>query len=118
MMDYREYIEACRAVPTVKCSNAHQKAVFTNAYFAACDLIGGLENTLYDYPETDPEYIAAVKSLENHNLLVNEILDMAKNGEYGVGYAGPGTDSQKHYRFAGKKFTENVVEEIVKAMGR
>lgn len=117
MLDYREYHEAQRAVPAVKCANEHQKAVFTNCYYAACDYIGGLENVLQDYCEDDPEYISAQKELADHQTLVDYIFYEGTHSEYGCGFSGPGHESQKHYRFAGKAFTQNAVEEIVKAMG-
>lgn len=117
MLDYREYREAQNEVPAVKCANEHQKAVFTNCYYAACDYIGGLENILQDYDEDDQEYINALDTLKNHADLVAYIFYEGTHNEYGCGFAGPGHESQKHYRFAGKEFTQNAVEEIVKAMG-
>ena len=117
MLDYREYREAQRAVPAVKCANEHQKAVLTNCYYAACDYIGGLENVLQDCYEDDEEYINAQKTLKQHADLVDVIFFEGTHNEYGCGFAGPGKDSQKHYRFAGKAFTMNACEEIVKAMG-
>lgn len=117
MYDYREYREAQREVPAVKCANEHQKSVFTNCYYAACDYIGGLENVLQDYAEDDQEYINAQKELADHQALVDYIFYEGTHNEYGCGFAGPGHESQKHYRFAGKAFTMNACEEIVKAMG-
>lgn len=117
MFDVREYQEAQKAVPAVKCENVHQKAVFTNCYYAACEYIGGLENILQDYDEDDSEFINASKELANHQELVDYIFYEGTHSEYGCGFSGPGSDSQKHYRFAGKTFTMNACEAIVKAMG-
>lgn len=36
--------------------NQRQKKAFYNIKYAAYDLIGGLENTLMDYPEDSDEY--------------------------------------------------------------
>lgn len=116
-MDIRDYRMACREVPAVKCKNAHQKAVFTNAYFAACDIVGGIENTLLDYPEDHEEYKNAQEFLNDYDTLYHYVFHEATHGEYGCGFAGPGTDAQKHYRFAGKQFTLDCVTEILKAMG-
>lgn len=117
IMNVREYMMAQKEVPTVACKNVHQKAVFTNCYFAACDFIEGLEDTLYDYPEDDPEYIAAKETLSKHDYLVDYVFSEGTHGSYGLGFAGPGTEAQKHYRFAGKAFTLDACEKIVKAMG-
>lgn len=114
----QEFVDASNAVPSVVCENDHQREVFTNAYYAACDLIGGLENILQDYPDDDPEYINARKCLLDHSGLVADIFWEATHNEYGCGYAGTGNTSQKHYRFAGKVWTMNAVEQIVQAMGR
>ena len=117
MFDIREYQEAQKEVPAVKCENAHQKAVFTNCYYAACEYIGGLENILQDYDEDDEEYTNAEEELSNHEALVEYVFSSGIANEYGCGFSGPGNDSQKHYRFAGKAFTMNACEEIVNAMG-
>lgn len=117
MFDIREYQEAQKEVPAVKCENAHQKAVFTNCYYAACEYIGGLENILQDFDEDDEEYINAEEELSNHEALVEYVFSSGITNEYGCGFSSPGKDSQKHYRFAGKAFTMNACEEIVKAMG-
>ena len=117
MVDKREYAEARKAVPTVKVTNEHQKAMFTNAYFAACDIIGGIENTTYDYPENSQEYQDAVEYLKNHNQIVSDIYDAAITREFGAGYNGPAGAMVKHFRFAGKEFTMSAIEEIVKSMG-
>ena len=50
--------------------NARQKKAFYNIYWAANDLIGGLENTLLDYPEDSEEYKSAYALLKDHNRLV------------------------------------------------
>lgn len=115
-----EYKEACKYVPNVKCDTDHQKEMFTNAYFAACDLIGGLENTLYDYPEDDPEYIEAQTYLNKHDNIVNDIYNQTNNALYGAGYCCYSDNAKtiaKHFRFAGKEWTRNAIEEIVKSMG-
>lgn len=117
MFDLMSYREAQKEVPAVKCENAHQKAVFTNCYYAACEYIGGLENILQDYAKDDEEYINAEEELSNHEALVQYVFASAKRRIYDCGFSGPGNDSQKHYRFAGKAFTMNACEEIVKAMG-
>lgn len=115
-----EYMEACKAVPKVNCSTEHQKEMFTNAYFAACDIIGGVENTLYDYESDDPEYIAAEEFLGRHSDIVDCIYIEATSSFYGIGFCSGGSRAKeivKSYRFAGKDWTMNVIEEIVKSMG-
>ncbi len=115
-----EYKEACKYVPAVVCENEHQQEMFTNAYFAACDIIGGLENTFYDYDADDPEYISAKKYLSNHEQLTADIYFEATSSFYGAGYVSGGTRAKeivKSYRFAGKEWTEKVIEAIVKSMG-
>lgn len=119
-MRISEYKEACRYVPTVVCENEHQKEMFANAYYAACNIIGGLENTFYDYEEDDPEYISAKESLGNHEQLTDVIYIEATSAFYGVGFVSGGAKAKeivKSYRFAGKDWTVRTIEEIVKSMG-
>ncbi len=115
-----EYKEACKYVPTVVCDNEHQMEMFANAYFAACDIIGGLENTFYDYDEDDPEYISAKKYLADHERLADDIYFEATSSFYGAGCISGGARAKeivKSYRFAGKEWTVRTIEEIVKSMG-
>lgn len=115
-----EYKEACRYVPDVVCENDHQKEAFTNAYYAACDIIGGLENTFYDYDESAPEYIAAKEYLSNHEQLATDIYVESTSAFYGAGRVSGGARAKeivKSYRFAGKEWTKKVIEVIVMSMG-
>ena len=53
--------------------NVRQKKAFFNVYWAANDLIGGLENTLLDYPEDSDEYKSAYAFLNDHDRLVKTL---------------------------------------------
>jgi hypothetical protein len=112
-----EYTDAQRAVPGFKCETERQKEVFTNFYYAACSLIGGNENTLYDYDEDDEEYINAKKVLEDHAGLVDDVFAWGTSGFYGCGLEGPMQPYQKHYNFVGNDFMRRCAEAIVTAMG-
>lgn len=111
----QEYEQAAKDVPAVRCDTEIQKEAFTNVYYAACDLIGGLENIFYDYPEDDPEYIGAKEYLAKHQEVVDEIAKMALTSYYGAGFAGPMRDRSTH--FAGKAFIVDCAEKVVVAMG-
>lgn len=112
-----EYQDAKRAVPAFNCDTERQKEVFTNFYYAACSLIGGNENTLYDYEEDDEEYINAMKVLEDHAGLVDNVLAWGTSGFYGCGLEGPMRTYQKHYNLVSNDFMRRCAEAIVTAMG-
>ena len=66
--------------------NQRERKAFYNIKHAANDLLGGLENTMLDYEENEPEYISAKALLENHDRLVTELYEMATTAIYGEGY--------------------------------
>lgn len=66
--------------------NTRQKRAFLNIKHAANALIGGLENTTYDYPKDSEEYTYAMNNLNNHDALVNELYSMATTEIHDEGY--------------------------------
>ena len=85
--------------------NDREKKAFRNIMYAARNFIGGLENTMMDYNEEDPEYQEAERTLKDHEGLVNEIYHLATNNAYdeGVEYFGPNaTRMIKDIRFCGR----------------
>jgi len=66
--------------------NQREKKAFYNIKHAANDLLGGLENTLLDYGQDDPEYKSAKAQLSDHEGLVTELYGMATTAIYGEGY--------------------------------
>lgn len=50
-----------------------QKKAYYNIKWAANDLLGGLENTLLDYPEDSDEYKSAYEFLHDHDRLVKRL---------------------------------------------
>lgn len=112
-----ELKESQTQVKTIKPQDQRQAEILANMYYAACSFIGGLENTTYDYPETDEEYINAAKTLKDHAGLVDEVEDMCCSGFYGCGIEGPQYAYQKHYNLAGKKYISECAEAVVKSMG-
>ena len=70
-----------------------------------------------DYEVGSHEYEVAKAYLANHEALVADIYHEAITCECGCGYVGPGRSVTKHYRFAGKAWTMDTVEKIVRAMG-
>lgn len=88
-----------------------------NIHHAANEYIGGLENTLYDYNETDEEYINAKATLADHNGLVDMIYSMAVACEFDAGYSGPASNNVKAIKFLGSDCLFCLVEEEVKKQG-
>lgn len=88
-----------------------------NIHHAANEYIGGLENTLYDYAETDEEYINAKGSLADHDLLVDMIYDMSVSGTFDDGYSGPANNYTKAIKFLGTKQLRALVEQEVTKQG-
>lgn len=112
-----EIRDALHSVKTVKPKDDRQREILANMFYAACSWIGGLENTLSDYPEDDEEYINAQEILSKHAELVDEVESMCMTGYYGCGVEGPQQAYQKHYNLAGKEFIHQCAEATVTAMG-
>ena len=66
--------------------NQRQRKAFYNIKWAANDLLGGLENTLMDYPEESEDYKRADAELHNHQALVEQLYSMATTAIYGEGF--------------------------------
>lgn len=62
--------------------NERQKKAFKNVKYAAYDLLGGLENTMLDYPESSEEYKRAKALLNNHAALVRVLYYRATTAVY------------------------------------
>ena len=65
--------------------NQRERKAFINIKHAANDLLGGLENTLLDYAQDEPEYKSAKAQLADHAGLVTQLYRMATTAIYGVG---------------------------------
>ena len=100
--------------------NTRQKKAFYNVYWAANDLIGGLENTLLDYPEDSEEYKSAYALLCDHDRLVEQLYYYATTAFYDAGFCGFGPEYQKYIRdinFCGKEWILERCEKRVTKMG-
>ena len=83
-------------------------------------IVGGYENTLSDYCDSDPEYIEAECILSNHENLVEMIYEASIHEIYDVGYCDFSERAErelKDIRFLGKERLMAFVEMRVKAMG-
>lgn len=90
--------------------NAHEKMAKHIAYKNACDIIGGLENTLLDYPEDDPEYIEAKNILSlPQETLVDYIYSETMHDS--------NRDYLKHLRFAGEEYIRNYLRKLLTKWG-
>lgn len=111
-----------RTVNKMKLSecNQRQKKAFKNIKYAANDLIGGLENTLLDYPEDHEYHISAKNLLNNHELLVQRLYENATSAYYEEGFCGFGKAYQSYIRdinFCGKEWLMERCEARVKKCG-
>ena len=99
--------------------NTQQKKAFYNIRNAADYLIGGLENTMEDYPEDSEEYQEAQATLDDHDLLVNQIYDLALTEIFleGANIFGKAAEAYlKDIRFCGKEWLmERVEKQVTKA---
>lgn len=87
--------------------NERQKKAFYNIKHAANDLLGGLENTIIDYPANSEEYKGAKRLLDDHNALVKALYKMATSAVYNEGVCGFGKAYQMIIRdinFCGKEW--------------
>ena len=114
---YSEIKEAQAAVKTIEPKDDRQREILANMYYAACNLIGGLENILSDYDEADEEYIGAQDELNDRETLIGDVEAMCLSGYYGCGMEGPQRPYQKHYTFAGNAFIHRCAEAVVTSMG-
>ena len=100
--------------------NARQKKAFYNIYWAANDLLGGLENTLLDYSEDSEEYKSAEALLKDHDRLVKNLYEMATTAVYGEGFCGFGKKYQMEIRdinFCGKEWLMERCEKRITKEG-
>ena len=99
--------------------NTQQKKAFYNIRNAAGYLIGGLENTMEDYPEDSEEYQEAKATLDDHDFLVNQIYDLALTEIFleGANIFGKAAETcLKDIRFCGKEWLmERVEKQVTKA---
>ena len=99
--------------------NTQQKKAFYNIRNAADYLIGGLENTMEDYPEDSEEYQEAQATLDDHDFLVNQIYDLALTEIFleGANIFGKAAEAYlKDIRFCGKEWLmERVEKQVTKA---
>lgn len=100
--------------------NARQKKAYINIYYAAQDLLGGLENTLCDYRDCTEEYQDAKAFLNDHNRLVEMLYYMATTAVYGEGFCGFGKQYQMAIRdinFCGKTWLMERCEKRITKEG-
>lgn len=84
------------------------------------DDLGGLENTLMDYPEDSDEYKSAYAFLHDHDRLVKRLYEDATTCVYDVGYCGFGPAHERlirDIRFCGKDWLMECCEERIKKEG-
>lgn len=92
--------------------NAHEKMAARIAYKVACEIIGGLENCLTDFPSDCEEYQSAKEML---NQSKSELVDylytevMAETEANG--------DWRKHMRFAGTEFVRTYLDKLLTKWG-
>jgi len=98
--------------------NTRQKKAFYNIKHAANWLLGGLENTMLDYPEDSAEYQSAKATLADHGGLVTELYRMATTEIYDEGsccFNSAAASYLKDIRFYGKDWLmERCEKRIIK----
>ena len=87
-----------------------QRKAFFNIKHAAHDLLGGLENTLLDYPEDSEEYKSAKALLDDHDALVKELYYRATSAVYSEGMIWFGRDAEMYIRDINFCSTEWLME--------
>ena len=83
--------------------NVHQLAAYRLMIEVYNDIIGGLENSLMDYPKDSEEYKACKRELENPQLLEDSIYTDTQREATRRGFA-------KHIRFAGEEFLRERIK--------
>ena len=99
--------------------NARQKKAFKNIFHASNWLLGGLENTMLDYPEGSEEYERAKATLANHDGLVAELYSMATTDVYDDGsccFSQAANSYIKDIRFCGKEWLMARCEARIKKL--
>lgn len=95
--------------------NGHQRIAARQIRYAINDIVGGLENTTYDYPVDSEAYQNATATLEDHELLTAMVYDGIMECTYGEGWVHcRPTDEVK---FAGKDFLMNYIDYRLKREG-
>lgn len=98
-----------------------QKKAFLNIKWAACDLLGGLENTMEDNPKDSEEYQNAKAMLADHEGLVEQLYSMATTAIYDEGYCcfNPATCKRelREINFCGKEWLMERCEKRITKEG-
>lgn len=100
--------------------DARQKKAYRNIKFAAEDLCGCLENTLYDYPEESDTYKYAKETLENHDELCRQLYQNAISAVYEEGCCWFSSSAEAYLRdvrFCGKEWLMARCDARLKKMG-
>ena len=100
--------------------NARQKKAYANICYAAKFIIGGLENTMLDYPAGSSEYEEAKAQLSDHEALVNEVYQESISCVFDVGYCDFSNSANsflKDVRFCGKDWLMARCEARVRKCG-
>ena len=111
-----------RRIKKMKVSDmtARQKKAYYNIYWAAQDLLGGLENTMMDNAEGSEEYESAKADLADHDGLVKQLYSMATTAIYREGFCGFGKAYQMEIRdinFCGTAWLMDRCEKRIKKEG-
>ena len=91
-----------------------------NIQGAANWIIGGNENTLFDYDEDSEEYKGAKAFLADHDAIVKEVVVAATTAVYEEGFCGWGGDADKILRdinFVGRSTLEQFADAEVRKQG-
>lgn len=97
-----------------------QRKAFYNIKYAANDLLGGLENTLLDYPKDSEEYRSAKALLSDHRRLVNILYHMSTTAVYSEGSCWFDRDAKMFIRdinFCGKAWLMERCERRISKEG-
>lgn len=101
--------------------NERQKKAFYNIKYAAYDLLGGLENTMLDYPEDSEEYKSAKELLGNHEALVQELYQRATSAVFSydgaVWFGKPAEMFTRDINFCGKAWLMERCEARIRKEG-
>lgn len=100
--------------------DARQKKAYKNIKYCAEDLVGCLENTMYDNPEDSEEYKNAKATLEDHDALAEQLYQNAVSAKYEEGCCWFGSSVElylRDVRFCGKEWLMERCHARLRKMG-
>ena len=88
-----------------------EKFLRRNFSMCARDLIGSMENVLYDYDETDSQYMQAKEYLSSPDVIARDVIDEGTTAIYDEGFCGWGPEVTEVLTKAYGQYSQETIKQ-------